>query len=287
MNRVIYPASAYPLSGDLQSHPGDTKTAVVGIQGVAVTQVTMQGGEVLAYDLQTNAWVPRKLASTDLPVATASTVGAVMPDGSTTTVDASGKIIANIPATPSGPANQVFATPNGSTGSAALRPLVGGDLPTATSTDKGAVYPDETSITVDSNGKISVVGGGSGGGYPKVIDSTSTAVQSANFTHSYPTSLPAGVYRIQVWASVTQVNGTSGSSGLQATLSFTDAVTPVNYTICITSALPVGFTGNSAVTGVVSFYSNGSPMTLNVTMNNSGDAVPDFIVQMAVLERLV
>jgi hypothetical protein len=59
---------------------------------------------------------------------------------------------------PSGAANLVYATPNGTAGAAALRALVPADLPVATNSTLGTVRPDNTTIT-QSNGVLSVVGG--------------------------------------------------------------------------------------------------------------------------------
>lgn len=90
MNRVIYPASSYPLSGDVQSQPGSPSTAVVGIQGVPVTQVTLGGGEVLTYDGTVGAWVPKQLA-----IATVTSLGVIQPDGTTITIDPATGIISS------------------------------------------------------------------------------------------------------------------------------------------------------------------------------------------------
>jgi hypothetical protein len=56
---------------------------------------------------------------------------------------------------PSGSANEVFATPNGSSGAASLRALVPADLPVATTSALGAVKPDGSTIDI-SAGVISV-----------------------------------------------------------------------------------------------------------------------------------
>jgi hypothetical protein len=61
---------------------------------------------------------------------------------------------------PSGSGNEFLATPNGSSGTAALRAIVPADLPVATASQKGIVEPDGTTITIAS-GVISAVGGGS------------------------------------------------------------------------------------------------------------------------------
>jgi hypothetical protein len=58
--------------------------------------------------------------------ATASLRGVVKPDGTTTTVDGSGVMSA---VQPSGPANEVLATPDGTSGTASLRALVAADIP--------------------------------------------------------------------------------------------------------------------------------------------------------------
>lgn len=103
----------------------------------------------------------RYLVSGDLPIATTSAHGAVRPDGSSITI--TGDVISAVGGgsgtPPSGAANEVYATPNGSSGSAALRSLVSTDLPVATASVLGAVRPDGSSITI-SGGVISAAGGG-------------------------------------------------------------------------------------------------------------------------------
>jgi hypothetical protein len=63
---------------------------------------------------------------------------------------------------PTGAANEVVATPDGSAGVAALRTLVPSDLPVATTSALGAVKPDGSTILITA-GVISAPGGGGGG----------------------------------------------------------------------------------------------------------------------------
>jgi hypothetical protein len=59
MNREIYPATLYPVTGDVQSTPGNAQVVVVGIQHIPVLDATMSGGEVLEYNLTNNQWEPK------------------------------------------------------------------------------------------------------------------------------------------------------------------------------------------------------------------------------------
>jgi hypothetical protein len=84
--------------------------------------------------------------------------GVVLEDSATVTWTTDGQ--GNVQATaaggaPSGAANLVEATPNGSSGAATLRALVPADLPVGSSTQKGAVEVDGTTITATA-GVISV-----------------------------------------------------------------------------------------------------------------------------------
>jgi hypothetical protein len=74
---------------------------------------------------------------------------------------------------PSGPANQVLATPNGASGASVLRVLVPADLPVATTSALGAVKPDGSSITI-TGGVISAPGGGGGGLWSGLIGTVPT-----------------------------------------------------------------------------------------------------------------
>lgn len=95
-----------------------------------------------AQPLQKVSYYPQK--------ATASLRGTVKPDGTTTTVDGSGVMSA---VQPSGPANEVLATPDGSSGTASLRALVAADIPslpeskiTNLTTDLAAKVPTSRTI---------------------------------------------------------------------------------------------------------------------------------------------
>lgn len=58
MNREIYPAVLYPFVGDVLSQAGSPKVQVVGLQGVPIQTVRLDGGEVLEYRVDLGAWVP-------------------------------------------------------------------------------------------------------------------------------------------------------------------------------------------------------------------------------------
>jgi|GEM_PF-7043067 hypothetical protein len=75
---------------------------------------------------------------------------------------------------PSGTANEVMATPNGSSGVASLRAIAPTDLPIATTLALGVVEPDGTTITITGAGVISSVGGGG--------SSVSVVTKTANYT---------------------------------------------------------------------------------------------------------
>lgn len=113
-----------------------------------------------------------QIASAALPIGSSSVLGVVKSDGTTTSISSGGVISAN---NQSGTANQIVATPNGSSGLASPRAMVPADMPVATNTTFGAVKPDNSTITV-SGGVISSVGGG--GGTP---GGTNTQVQYNNF----------------------------------------------------------------------------------------------------------
>jgi hypothetical protein len=129
-----------------------------------------------------NATPSTLLSPSLLPLGTGSQVGAVKSDGTTTSISGSG-VISAIP--PTGAANLIVATPNGSSGTAAPRAMVAADMPAATSSAFGAVKPDNTTITI-SGGVISSVGGGGGapGGSPTNVQfyGASTFAGDSTFT---------------------------------------------------------------------------------------------------------
>jgi hypothetical protein len=60
MNREIYPGGTpSPLTGDVQSTPGNIGVKVTGIINLPVTNTFLNGGEVLQYDPNSHSWVPR------------------------------------------------------------------------------------------------------------------------------------------------------------------------------------------------------------------------------------
>lgn len=92
----------------------------------------------------------------------------------------------------SGAANEVLATPNGSSGTATLRPLVSADLPLATTSAAGAVKPDGSTITI-SGGVISASGGAaalpqlyappSSASFPNLVGGLSPALSTGALTN--------------------------------------------------------------------------------------------------------
>lgn len=75
---------------------------------------------------QSDGATPQQSISLYPQKATSSLLGVVVPDGTTITVDGAGVISA---VQPSGSANEVLATPDGSSGTASLRVLVAADVP--------------------------------------------------------------------------------------------------------------------------------------------------------------
>lgn len=115
--------------------------------------------------------------------------GVVLEDSATVTWSTDGQ--GNIQATAaggssSGPANEVLATPNGSSGTAALRALVSADLPVGSASQAGAVKVDGTTITATA-GVISAIGGGMQLIQNQTLSSTETSVTFSSipqtFTH--------------------------------------------------------------------------------------------------------
>lgn len=72
MNREIYPGGLYPLAGDVVSTPGSPSIAVVGIQGIPIQTVNLNGGEVLEYNPNVTAWVPTLRAAIQVDGVTVS-----------------------------------------------------------------------------------------------------------------------------------------------------------------------------------------------------------------------
>jgi hypothetical protein len=139
-----------------------TGSPITGSGTIAITDNTQSANEVFAGPGSGSAAAPtfRAIESADLPVATTSALGVVKPDGTSITI--SSGVLSSSATAPSGPANEVYATPNGSSGSASLRSIVANDLPTGSSSQLGILKVDGTTITA-SSGVISAVGGGGSG----------------------------------------------------------------------------------------------------------------------------
>lgn len=88
---------------------------------------------------------------TSSPLATSSSPGIVQPDNTTITINGSG-VISSTGGLPSGAANEVVATPNGTSGIAALRALVAADVPTSLNT---TTFGSDTTIGNISSGGAS------------------------------------------------------------------------------------------------------------------------------------
>lgn len=106
-----------------------------------------------------------------------------------------------------GSGNKVLATPaNGSSGPSAIRQLVSADLPVATDTAPGAVYPDQQTVLVDGTGKLSTTG------VSKLIDMQYVTGQTGNWTGTSVTAPKDGMYVAYHYMSVTAVTGTPGTT---------------------------------------------------------------------------
>jgi hypothetical protein len=149
---------------------------------------------------QLNASPSTTLVPALLPTASNSLLGIVKGDGTTTSVNGSGAISA-LP--PTGAANLIVATPNGSSGTAAPRAMVAADMPAATSSAFGAVKPDNTTITI-SGGVISSVGGGGGtpGGSPTNVQFYGASTFAGDSTFTFNNSSHTLAFQ----------NGTSGAT---------------------------------------------------------------------------
>lgn len=105
---------------------------------------------------------------TENSVATTNTKGIVKPDGTTITVDANGTISA-IGGGGGGTSDYSALSNKPKINNVELsgnKTLAEIGIQTATTSNTGLVKPDGTTITIDSNGKISAVGGGGGGEVP-------------------------------------------------------------------------------------------------------------------------
>lgn len=58
MNQQLFPQSVYPITGDVQSTPGQSQIRVVGLQGVPISIAGPIGGNVLTYIASTGQYTP-------------------------------------------------------------------------------------------------------------------------------------------------------------------------------------------------------------------------------------
>jgi archaellum component FlaF (FlaF/FlaG flagellin family) len=72
MNREIYPGGIYPLQGDVQSQAGNVNVAVVGLQNIPLQSVTLLGGELVEYNVNSNQWIPTLRATIQVNNVTVS-----------------------------------------------------------------------------------------------------------------------------------------------------------------------------------------------------------------------
>jgi hypothetical protein len=57
MNREVT-SSLWPLSGDVSSQAGSDIVTVIGLQGIPIKQIFLQGGEEIMFDINSNQWIP-------------------------------------------------------------------------------------------------------------------------------------------------------------------------------------------------------------------------------------
>jgi hypothetical protein len=203
----------------------------------------------------------RALVSADLPLASALAPGAVKPDNSSITISA-GVLSAAGASLPSGAANEVLASPNGSSGLATLRALVPADLPVATTSALGAVRPDGSSITI-SAGIISAAPGSGGG------------------------SIPNGIFLFPGILGSSPAYPTLANTGLLTAFNQLSTFSAINAAVGILLADSAN-TGSDHIEGVASAYPS-IPFTLTAVVNSfrgpSSDSANPF-VGVAILNSL-
>lgn len=239
-------------------------SSVNSLASNAVNSGQIQGAaaQVLATPTTgSGAATPTTLTSAYLPAATADAIGAVKPDGTTITVAAGGVLSAAEAAPPSGPANHVYATPNGSAGDAEIRALVPADLPVATTSALGAVQPDGSTITI-SAGIISATGGGGGGSglFAPILSNVPTQA-SMGFLTSYNPSSSFTVADTAMGVTLFDPIGVSGDQfeGIAETY----PATPFTLTaLLVASGIPQNLYGFSLLTSLTgslqAFFVDGS-----------------------------
>jgi hypothetical protein len=132
---------------------GNLLTIAAGVPTYVAPSYDAAGAAAAAAAIAANAsnLTSGTVAPARLPVATASTLGVVEPDGTTITI-AGGIISAPVTGLPSGVTNLVLATPNGSTGIASLRALVAADVPTLNQSTTGTAAGLSTALVVSRGG---------------------------------------------------------------------------------------------------------------------------------------
>ena len=202
-----------------------------------------------------------------------------------------------------GPANEVLATPNGSSGTSALRALVPADLPVATASSLGIARPDNTTISIsngietsfapqitvattpvisgsanallyDNGGTLGAVTTGnngvlvtSGAGAPSISAALPSGLSAPSFTVTGAFTATGLVSNADLANPATTVNGQTCTLGLICTVSAA-ATTITPGTTTVTSGTPNGL-----------LYDNGGTLGNLATVNNgvlvtSGTGVP-------------
>ena len=146
-------------------------------------------------------------------------------------------------------------------------------------------------VTINSEGQITTAANGSGsGGYPSIVSSyvnTSTTITyPSSYSNTYSV-IPAGMYRITVYGRMTSATGT-GTAFIAAQLSYYDSNGPLDtqFTNSTTQSTPFA-SGAVPMYGTCAFYSDGiHAPNISIAAGVTGAAVPIFIVQGVVLERL-
>lgn len=183
-----------------------------------------------------------KLSGSDsyvLPKASTTTLGGVIVDGITITIDANGKISSSYSYT----------------------------LPKASTTSLGGVIVDGTTITIDANGKISSVGGG-GGASITVKDEgnvLTNAVNSLNFVGSGVTLSGTNDITISIPGGGTGGGGFNVGSNVARACSFKNPTSNTGWAgYTITTLLDSANIVNICNSFIVNFYISSTSTSCNI-----------------------